>query len=212
VTIRRQVRQAFKRAIRAIAGLLVLPAAAACWVEANIDRRSESVFSTCTHALAMVPGPAGVWLRCAFYRMTLDDCAADWWMGFGSVFTHRNARVEPGVYIGQYALIGSANLCARSLIGSRVSILSGGVAHELDDDGSWTSFDMSRTRPLEIGQDAWIGEGAIISADIGRGSLVACGAVVGSTVPPSVMFAGSPARFVRIVARAERTPSTGAPA
>jgi hypothetical protein len=212
VTIREYVRRAFKRAVRTISALLVLPAAVACWVEAWIDRRSEGVFSTCTHLLALAPGPPGVWLRCAFYRMTLDDCASDWWMGFGSLFTHRNARVEPGVYIGPYALIGSANLCARSLIGSRVSILSGGVAHELGDDGSWTPFDLSRTRPLEIGANAWIGEGAIISADVGRGSLVACGAVVGSTVPPGVMFAGNPARFVRIVSRAERTPSTGAPA
>jgi acetyltransferase-like isoleucine patch superfamily enzyme len=206
------LRHALKRAIRAIAALLVLPAAAVCWIEGWIDRRSEWVFSTCTHVLAMAPGPAGVWLRCAFYRMTLDDCAADWWMGFGSVFTHRNARVEQGVYIGQYAVIGSANLYARSLIGSRVSILSGGVAHELGGDGSWTAFDLSRTQPLEIGPDVWIGEGAIISANVGSGSHVACGAVVGSTVPSGVMFAGNPARFVRIISRAEQTPSAGAPA
>jgi len=212
VTGRRPVRTAVKRAIRVVATVIVLPAAAVCWVEARIGRHREWLFSTCTHALALAPGPVGAWLRCAFYRLTLDACAADWWMGFGSVFTHRHARVASGVYIGQYTLIGSAHLSARCLIGSRVSILSGGVAHEQDADGSWTAFDLSRTRPIEIGADAWIGEGAIISANVGGGSVVACGAVVGSAVPPGVVFAGNPARFVRIVSRADRAASTGAQA
>jgi len=209
VTHGSRIRRALKRAGRIAAMLLVSPAAAACWVEKRVDRRSEWVFSTWTHAVALAPGPIGVWLRCAFYRLTLDTCADEWWMGFGSVFTHRQAHVEPGVYIGPYALIGSAHLCARCLIGSRVSILSGGAAHELSDDGTWTSFDVSRTQPLEIGSDAWVGEGAIVSADIGRGSLIACGSVVGSTVPPGVMFAGNPARFVRMLSRVERHASTG---
>jgi len=203
-------RRIAKQAVRAVATALVMPAAAACWIEGRIDRRSEWVFSASAQLLALVPGPPGAWLRCAFYCMTLDGCTAQWWMGFGSVFTHRRARVERDVYIGSYALIGSAHLAARCLIGSRVSIVSGGIHHEIGDDGSWTSFDLTRTRPIAICADAWIGEGAIISGDVGSGALVACGAVVGSTVPAGAVFAGNPARFVRMLSPVQR--STGAKA
>jgi acetyltransferase-like isoleucine patch superfamily enzyme len=43
----------------------------------------------------------------------------------------------------------------------------------------------------------WIGEAAVVMADIGRSSTVAAGAVVSSCVPPGIVVAGNPARFVR---------------
>lgn len=53
--------------------------------------------------------------------------------------------------------------------------------------------------PIRVGDDCWIGGGAIIlpGVTLGAGSVVAAGAVVTRDVPPGVLVAGSPARVVR---------------
>jgi acetyltransferase-like isoleucine patch superfamily enzyme len=60
-------------------------------------------------------------------------------------------------------------------------------------------------RRVEIGARSWIGERAVVMADIGSGAMVAAGAVVGSAVPAHVMVAGNPARFVRRMTEPEAT-------
>jgi acetyltransferase-like isoleucine patch superfamily enzyme len=52
-----------------------------------------------------------------------------------------------------------------------------------------------------VGEDTWIGSGAIVMADIGRGSIIGAGAVVTNAVPDNVMAAGVPARVVRTRAK-----------
>lgn len=54
--------------------------------------------------------------------------------------------------------------------------------------------------PLEIGDDVWIGHNATILASarrLGRGAVIAAGAVVTKPVAPYTMVAGVPARMVR---------------
>ena len=53
--------------------------------------------------------------------------------------------------------------------------------------------------PITIGNDVWIGEGAIIPAGvkIGAGAIVAAGAVVTKSVAPGAIVAGNPASVVR---------------
>jgi tetrahydrodipicolinate N-acetyltransferase len=50
-----------------------------------------------------------------------------------------------------------------------------------------------------IGDDVWIGSGAIITdgVRVGPGAVVAAGAVVTQDVPPHVVVAGVPAQVVR---------------
>jgi acetyltransferase-like isoleucine patch superfamily enzyme len=52
---------------------------------------------------------------------------------------------------------------------------------------------------VEIGDDAWIGAGAIIlpNVAIGAGSIVGAGSVVTKSVPPGAVVAGNPARVLR---------------
>ena len=175
--------------------LLLLPAAA-CWVEKRIDPDSEGMFSFWAHIVAFAPGPPGVMLRRAFYRLTLDRCARSFYMAIGAMFTHRHATVENGVYVGAYALVGCAKLCEGCLIGSRASLLSGPNLHRFEG-GKWTEADLSRREQIEIGANAWIGEGAILMANVGPGAMVAAGSVVSTEVAGGVVVAGNPARFVR---------------
>jgi virginiamycin A acetyltransferase len=168
-----------------------------CFLERRFTTHGEALFAFWSHCFAFIPGHLGVYLRRAFYRLSLDYCSSNCFIGFGTLFSHRQAVVNDAVYIGTYSLLGSVKLGAGTLIGSRVSILSGPGLHEQDSDGSWTATDISKLRQISIAPHGWIGEGAIVMADIGRGSMVAAGSVVSSSVPPGILVAGNPARFVR---------------
>lgn len=54
-------------------------------------------------------------------------------------------------------------------------------------------------RDTVVGNDVWIGAGALIlpGARIGDGVIVGAGAVVGGTVPPYTVVAGNPGRVIR---------------
>lgn len=54
-------------------------------------------------------------------------------------------------------------------------------------------------RDTVIGNDVWLGTGALVlpGARIGDGVIVGAGAVVGGTVPPYTIVAGNPARILR---------------
>lgn len=60
----------------------------------------------------------------------------------------------------------------------------------------WTH---SKSAPIVIEDDVWVCENATIlkGVTIGRGSIVACGAVVTKNVPPYTVVAGNPARVVK---------------
>jgi virginiamycin A acetyltransferase len=168
-----------------------------CAAEAKLAPRAETVFSAWAQTFALVPGLAGVFLRRAFYRLTLDACESSFWIGFGAMFSHRAARIEQDVYVGPYAILGSCRLGRGCLIGSRSSILSGGSLHALDASGRWAAADLNRLHRVEIGPYAWIGEASVIIADVGASAMVAAGSVVSSAVPAHTMVGGNPARFVR---------------
>jgi len=56
------------------------------------------------------------------------------------------------------------------------------------------------TLKVVVGNDVWLGHGAIIlsGVSIGAGSIVAAGAVVVSDVPPCSIVGGNPARIIRM--------------
>jgi len=57
-------------------------------------------------------------------------------------------------------------------------------------------------KPVDIGDDVWIGGGAIIcpGVHIGAASVIAAGSVVTQEIPPHVLAAGNPCRVVRDIA------------
>lgn len=189
-------REALKRAIDGACRVAVAPATVLCAIEARRGS-GETTFTFWAQLFALVPGIPGVFLRRAFYRSTLDSCGRTFFIGFGAFLSHRRARIDDDVYVGPYAVVGSAHLERGCLVGTRCSIVSGAAAHTLGSDGHWTPTDPARLKLIRIGRDAWIGEGTLILADIGATAMVAAGAVVSSAVPPDTVVAGNPARFVR---------------
>jgi virginiamycin A acetyltransferase len=194
---RASVRSVAKALANAVALVLVSPCALTCWIESRVAPRGETMFGFWTNVMALLPGQPGMYLRRAFYHLTLESCSLDCYLGFGMVFTHRRVTVEDHAYVGPYSLIGSARLRKGCLVGSRVSLLSGPALHTLDDQGRWQPTDLAKIQQIDIGEYAWIGEGAIVMVNVGAGSLVGTGAVVSTRVRAGIVVAGNPARFVR---------------
>lgn len=69
--------------------------------------------------------------------------------------------------------------------------------HPLEPDLRRSGLEYAR--PIRIGDDVWIGGGAIILAGvtIGNGSVIGAGSVVVHDVPPATVVVGNPARVVR---------------
>ena len=55
------------------------------------------------------------------------------------------------------------------------------------------------TRPVTVGESAWIGAGVVLlpGASVGRGSVIGAGSVVTGTIPEGVLAVGAPARVIR---------------
>jgi acetyltransferase-like isoleucine patch superfamily enzyme len=185
-----------KRFVFAAAVLAVWPLWVASWLERRLGL-GEQVFLFGAQAVALVPGLPGVFMRAAYYVGVLERCDWEVSVGFGSVFVKRAASMARHASMGCYCVIGNADIGEGVMIGSRVSVPSGKRQH-FDDSGR-LSASSGRFDRVRIGDRCWIGEGAIVMADVGELSVVAAGSVVGKAMPPHSMVAGNPARVLRAV-------------
>ena len=192
------MRDIVKFVFNLISQVMVFPLVIFSWLEKTLmPNQPELVFNVCTNIVAMLPGVPGVFLRRAFYTMALEKCSPHCYIGFGTIISHRYTIIDKHAYIGSYALIGKAHLGEYCLIGSRVSILSGEALHVLDEKGMWTPYSAALLVRVIISKNVWIGEGAIVSANIGESCMIGAGSVVSSNIKSNVMVAGNPARFVK---------------
>ena len=196
------VRRSVKAIIFLIALGMALPLIVLSWLEKRLSR-SELLFLLCAQSLAVVPGFPGQWLRGAYYFGTLDGCSWEVRFGFGTLFTHRGATIGSRVSTGAYCVLGHANLGEAVMIGSRVSIPSGKRQH-LDEAGRLAP--VTRFDHVRVGAHSWIGEGAILLADVGEGCIVSAGAVVIDAMPGGQLIGGNPARIIRDIERAPAVP------
>lgn len=153
----------------------------------------DSLFDACGCFLALFPGKMGSYLRLAFYKGTLVSISSDVYIGFGSYFSRPGAVVGNFVTIGSSCIIGLVTLGDKVLVASRVSMPSGRRQHALRYDDSNPKDDMIFDR-VTIGEECWIGEGAIVMADMGPRCIVSAGSVVTRAMPAGVLIAGNPAR------------------
>jgi acetyltransferase-like isoleucine patch superfamily enzyme len=90
-------------------------------------------------------------------------------------------------------------------IGSKVLIASHVVITTRSHPLSPPRYKMTEDAPIVIEDDVWIGAGAIVlpGVTIGRGSVVAAGAVVAESVPPYTVVGGVPAKVIKQVPHSE---------
>jgi virginiamycin A acetyltransferase len=201
-----------KSTVKAVCLILVLPQVAIYRLAAMV-MSPERAFPSASQFLSLMPGFLGVYLRNAFYRSSLPAFGDDVCLSFGALLTHPDTRIGPFTYVGGYSILGRVTIERDVLIGSFVSIMNGSRQHGID------RFDLPvREQPGEwplvtIGADSWIGDHAVIMADVGRHCVVAAGAIVTRPVPDYAIVAGSPAHILRYRNQPETaTCATDAPA
>lgn len=180
----------------AVATILVLPA----WLAYRLGSAAigaERAFPGWSQLFSLIPGLTGVYLRRAFYRLVLPKCGADACISFGTVFSHPTARLGRKVYIGLYCTIGDVTVGDDVLIASHVSIINGGRQHSIDRLDLPIREQPGEYPHITIGADSWIGERALVMADVGRHAVVAGGAVVTKPAPDYALVGGVPARLLR---------------
>lgn len=168
--------------------------------------KGEGVFVGASQFLALLPGAIGVYLRAAFYWATLTGCHWEIHIGFGSIFTHRGATLGKHASMGAYCVIGHADIGAAVMMASRISIPSGKRQH-FDDAGRISTE--PRFDRVAIGPRTWVGEGAIVMADVGQDCIVCAGAVVTSAMPDRALIGGNPARLLKWLEGAASAPCPG---
>ena len=113
---------------------------------------------------------------------------------------HKDVKLGDRVQLGYNCKIQCDIEFANSvLVASNVSFV-GKDDHIIDIPGKtiWNSG-RGDTQKTYVGNDVWIGHGAIIIAGvtIGDGAIVAAGSVVVKDVEPCTIVGGNPARFIR---------------
>lgn len=104
------------------------------------------------------------------------------------------------VYIGKYATIaGQAGVTIGNdtIINHDVNIIS--VNHVYEDSGMKIEDQGFAGGPITIGDDVWIGTGAVIlpKIKIGKGAVIGANAVVTKDVAPYTVVAGVPAKLIK---------------
>ena len=129
-------------------------------------------------------------------------------IGPGSIlWAPRELRLADDVYVGKYCTIQCDGSIGRwVMIANNVGIV-GRLDHDYREVGvpirntAWIGDASRKVQAVDrvtIGDDVWIGYGAIIlsGSTIGRGAIVAAGSVVISDVPPYSIVGGNPAKVV----------------
>jgi acetyltransferase-like isoleucine patch superfamily enzyme len=189
--------RAFVKSLANLVAFLVVVPAYLLYLLSCLVLGPAQAFPGWSQAFSLVPGLLGVYLRRAFYRLVLTKCSRDCFLGFGTVFSHPTAQIGQRVYVGVYCCLGDITLENDVLLGSHISIMNGGEQHgteRLDipireQPGIWPR--------ITIGTDSWIGDRAVVFANVGKQSVIGAGSVVAKTIPDYAIAVGVPARVVR---------------
>lgn len=121
-----------------------------------------------------------------------------------SAYLAEGSRISPDLvahefsYVGPECIVGpKVELGAYSMLGPRVAIV--GADHVFEQPGIPIIFSgRPELKPTIIERDAWVGCGSVLMAGvrIGRGAIVAAGAVVTKDVLPYEIVGGVPARKI----------------
>ena len=191
------MKQIAKKLVFGIAFLFVLPLAVVYKLSLIFLSNREHLFMSIGQYLALFPGKFGSYLRVAFYHQALPGFSKNTYVGFGSYFSHPEVEAGEGVCIGAYCIVGKALISQYVTIGSHVDILSGKKQHGFEEIGQPIQEQGGVFETVRIGENCWIGNGAIIMASLGKQCVVGAGAVVNSDAGDYEVLVGNPARVTR---------------
>lgn len=189
------MKRATKRIARFLASTTITVVLLPFWLFVLLVGRDRA-FPGWSQLMSLLPGITGVYLRRAFYWWVLPRCGKDVWISFGTVLSHPNAEIGDRVYIGVGCMIGDVTLEEDVLIGSHVSIINGNKQHGIERLDIPIREQPGEFPRVTIGRDSWIGERAIVMADVGEQSVIGSGSVVTKPVGERLIAVGNPARVI----------------
>lgn len=127
----------------------------------------------------------------------MTRCSSQCAILFGTLFSQTDTEIGSGVYIGPFCNIGRSRIGDHCTLGSNVHILSGRKQHNFSDTKAPVQEQGGVLEKVCIGEDTWIGNGALIMADVGKKCIVGAGSVVINNVGDYSIVAGNPARLIR---------------
>ena len=190
------VREAVKSIARGAALIGVAPALLSFAVRARLFSRDRALQAS-SEWLALIPGLAGQYLRRAFYSRVLAHCHPTVTIEAGTILCRAGTRLDAHVYVGGGCRLGLVHIEHDALVASGVHIPSGGSTHRIDDLATVIREQPRGEQLVRIGADCWIGENALVMADVGANSVIGGGAVVTRGIPAWSIAAGVPARVIR---------------
>ena len=157
----------------------------------------EGAFPGFSQYLSRFPGATGIYLRKGFYALTLKRCDPDSTITFGTFFSTQNVRIGKFVYIGANCIISDSVIADDVMLGSNVHVVNGKTTHNFDDVSTPMRLQGGEYRTIQIGEDSWVGNNAVIMADIGKKCIIGAGSVVTRPVEDYSVAVGNPARVIR---------------
>ncbi len=154
-------------------------------------------FLTVSRMLSLLPGRIGRWWRAAWYRRTLAGCGDRLYVDWMAAIRTPRTRIGHNVFIGTFCWIGWADIGNNVMFGGHITVLSGRHHHDFDRLDRPMIEQQGQLTQVRIGDDVWVGNGAIIMADVAPGTVIGAGAVVTRTYEPYSVLAGVPARPIR---------------
>ena len=157
----------------------------------------EDLFMAFGQALACLPGKWGSYLRAGFYSSVEKNISQDIYIGFGSYFSQIDIVVNRGVYIGAYTIVGKVEIGENCAIGSNVQILSGNRQHFYSRMNAPIKQQGGEFKKIIIGEGSWIGNSAVIMADVANYCVIGAGSVVTKNTTAYGVYVGNPAKLIK---------------
>ena len=191
------MKQVIKSCFFLVSAVIVAPVTILYFVLCMVFNK-DTLLAAMSQLLALLPSKIGVYLRGGFYRFALNDCSPDAVISFMVLLSQTDTDIGAGVYVGPQCNIGRCSIGDNCLLGSGVHIMSGKGQHNFSDLQTPLKDQGGVFTKITIGEDSWIGNGALILANVGKKCVVAAGAVVINDVPDFAIVAGNPAKIIKM--------------
>jgi acetyltransferase-like isoleucine patch superfamily enzyme len=143
-------------------------------------------------------GLFGIKIRQYYYKKTLKKFGDNVVIAKGSYIVYRDCEIGNQVAIEEDCVVSLCVIEDYVILAHRVSLMSGGNQHELDDLSLNFRDSILPLEKIRVGRNVWIGVHAVVMSDVAAGTAVAAGAVVTKKFCNNAVIGGVPAKVIRM--------------